>query len=161
MEALSDSQALWIALAGAVVSVAGAVIAGHAATSARSQAEAARRQNEISLHSHRLAIYEAFLKLRHEVNGGVEITGQVLFEYWRHAKMAEFYFPQSVHQALDTVVKDALKIRQVAEDISNPGFLSEEEVKKRRLERHERMMLLANSLDTIDRDLRSALRVVA
>jgi len=158
---LSDSEALWIAIASAVVSLAGAAIAGHSATSAHSQAEAARRQNEISLHSHRLEIYEAFLKLRHEVNGGIEITRQVLFEYWRRAKMAEFYFSPAVHQALDVVVKDALKIRQLGEDISNPGFLSEEEQKKRRLERHERMMLLANTLDTIDRDLRSALRVVA
>jgi hypothetical protein len=83
------------------------LVAVVSAVYARVAATAAHRQNEIAIHNERLKIFKAFLdyygKLR---TCGANVPEQDLWkDFWPHARLAKFYYSESVSAELDKFIE--------------------------------------------------------
>ena len=121
----------------------------------------ARTQNELGIHAHRLDAYKAMLAFRSQVNAKAEnFSRESVWGLWEHARLAEFYFPANVSSAMSAAVELAIKIQISVERISDSGSYTREELNSLRDKRDADYLQLADSLDKLNDDMRSVLRLV-
>lgn len=173
----------WIAAGASIAAIVGAVLAASSARSARTQANAAKealrearsqtslsraelleikRQSEIALHSHRLETYKAFLEFRFELKArAANFKREALWAFWAQARLSEFYFSTTIAMALNSTVDQAMELQKYADRIKDPQGAQDAEVQEWRQTSNRIFAALDYLLDTLDMDIKQALKVTA
>lgn len=172
----------WLTIAVAVSTILAAYFAARSARHAYAQAVAAqsavaeaqrqgalnkaqlaelKRQSDISLHSHRLDIYKAFVEFRFELKARASSFGrEKLWAYYAQARLAEFYFDTEIATALNSAIDQSLRLQTLGDRIKDPQGADLAEIATWRKESNDVFGVLDETLDTLDADLRKALRLL-